>query len=194
KLQDNRAADALARKLTDPQLRDQASDALTLLGPGAEPAVLDYLFAGDPDTRQRAGDLLSGYGTNSGTVVAAARRRLESNYPEEQRAAAAWFADNPPDADAQSEGVDVSLAALLADRSPQANAPALRALKLWATRDCLSEVLAFARRLEKAGDTKEVAVNKSILIDLLARFPDERAAEAISLELKDPAQRSKAAQ
>jgi HEAT repeat protein len=194
KLQDNRAADALARKLIDPQLRDQASDALTLLGPGAEPAVLDYLFAGDPDTRQRAGELLAGYGTDPSTVIAAARRRLESNDPEEQRAAAAWFAANPPDAGAQSEGVDVSLAALLADLSPQANAPALRALKLWATRDCLSEVLAFARRVEKAGDTKEVAVNKSILIDVLARFPDERAAEAIALDLKDPAQRGKAAQ
>jgi HEAT repeat protein len=62
KLQDNRAADALARKLDDPKLRDQAVDALKLMGPGAESAVVDYLFADDPATRQRAGDLLAAYG------------------------------------------------------------------------------------------------------------------------------------
>jgi HEAT repeat protein len=193
KLQDNRAADALAEKLTDPQLRDQASDALTLLGPGAEPAVLEYLFAGDPDTQQRAGALLAGYGTDSGKVIAVARRRLESNDPEEQRAAAAWFADNPPDT-ANGEGVDLALAGLLADLSPQANGSALRALKLWATKASLPQVLDFARRLEKANDSKEVAVNKSMLIDVLAKFPDARAADAIAPQLKDPAQRSKAAQ
>jgi hypothetical protein len=126
--------------------------------------------------------------------MAAARRRLESDDPEEQRAAAAWYADNPADADAKRAGVDVSLASLLADLSPEANGHALRALKLWATSDCLPQVAAFARRLEKAGDSKEVAANKSILIDVLARFPNETAAEAIALQLKDPAQRDKTAQ
>jgi HEAT repeat protein len=194
KLQDKRAANVLARKLTDPQVRGQTRDALTLLGPSAENAVLDYLFAGDADARQLAGELLAGYGTKAGKVIDTARSRLESNDPEEQRNAAAWFADNPPDVDAKSGGVDVSLAGLLADLSPESNGPALRALKLWATRDCLPQVLAFARRLETAGDSKDVAVNKSILIDVLTRFPDENTAEAVALQLKDPAQRSKAAQ
>jgi HEAT repeat protein len=194
KLQDKRAAGALARKLTDPLLRDPARDALTLLGPSAENAVLDYLFAGDAEARHSADELLAGYGTNAGKVITAARSRLESKDPEEQRAAAAWFTDNPPDADAGSGGVDMSLAGLLADLSPQTNGPALQALKVWATSDCLPQVLAFARRLETAGDSKEVTVNKSILIDVLARFPDAKAADAIALQLKDPSQRGKAAQ
>jgi len=45
-----------------------------------------------------------------------------------------------------------------------------------------SEVVAFARRLEKAGAAKDVPANKSALIDALAQFPDATAAEAIALE------------
>jgi hypothetical protein len=52
----------------------------------------------------------------------------------------------------------------------------------------------FARRLEKAGDTREIVANKSALIDVLVQFPDETAAEAIALQLKDPALRAKAVQ
>jgi hypothetical protein len=194
KLQDNRAADVLARKLPDPQLHDQATDALKLLGPGAERAVLDYLFTDDPATRQRAGELLAGYGTRPSTLIAAARRRLESNDPEKQRLAAAWFADNPPDNDSEKGEVARLLAGLLGDLSTEANGQALRGLKHWATWDCLPQLVNFAQRLEKAGATKEVAANKSALIDVLAQFPDETAAEAIALQLKDPAQRGKAAQ
>jgi hypothetical protein len=194
KLQDNRAADVLAGKLSDPLLFDQAANALRLLGPGAESAVLDYLFADDSSMRQRAGDLLAGYGTAPGTVIAAARRRLDWNDPEGQRVAAEWFADNPPDNAAEKGRVAASLAGLLGDLSPEANGPALRGLKLWATKDCLPQVVDFARRLEKADDTLEVAANKSALIDVLALFPDGTAAEAIALQLKDPTTRGKAAQ
>ena len=104
------------------------------------------------------------------------------------------FADNAPDADAKKSGVDQSLAGMLGDLSPETNGLALRALKLWATKDSLPQVVAFARRLEKAGDAKGVPANKSAMIDVLAQFPDATAAEAIALELKDPAQRGKAAQ
>jgi hypothetical protein len=194
RLQDGRAADVLAGKLSDPQLHDQAVDALKRLGRGAESAALDYLFAGDPAARQRAGDLLEGYGTRPGTVVAAARHRLESNDPQEQRAAAAWFADNPPETDAEKGRVARPLAGLLGDLSPEANGLALRGLKLWATKDCLPQLADFARRLEKAGNDEKVAANKSALIDVLAQFPDQTATEAIALQLRDPAQRGKASQ
>jgi len=193
-LQDKRSADVLARKLSDPQLHDQAVDALKLLGPGAERVVLDYLFSDDPATRQRAGELLATYETRPATVLAAVRRRLESNDPEEQRIAAEWFAGNPPNTDADKAGVAPLLAGLLGDLSPKANGLALRALKYWATRDCIPQVVDFARRLEKAGDTREVAANQSVLIDVLAQFPDASAAEAIALQLKHPGQRGKASQ
>jgi len=194
KIQDNRAADVLARKLDDPKLHDQAVDALKLMGPSAESAVVDYLFADDPATRQRAGDLLADYGTAPQKVFAAARRRLESNDREEQRVAAAWFADNPPDNDAEKGAVAGPLVGLLGDLSPETNGAALGALKLWATRDCLPQIVEFARRLEKAGSGNDVAANKSALIDVLAQFPDETSAAAIALQLKDSGLRDKAAQ
>jgi hypothetical protein len=194
KLRDPRAADVLAAKLTDPQLRDQAVFALKLLGPGAENAVLDYLFVGDPATRQRAGGLLAEYGTAPEKVLAEARRRLRSNDPQERLAAADWFADNPPGSDAEKAAVAGPLAGLLGDLSPRANGLALQGLKLWATRDVLPQVVEFARRLDKAGNSPEVAANKSALIDVLAQFPDATAAEALALQLKDPGLRGKAAQ
>jgi HEAT repeat protein len=86
-----------------------------------------------------------------------------------------------------------ALAGLLGDLSPQVNGLALRALELWATKECLPQLVAFAGRQDKAGD-KEAAANNSLLIDVLAQFPDESAAEAIALRLKDPGQRGKAAQ
>src|SRR5262249_11268985 len=78
---------------------------------------------------------------------------------------------------------------LLDDLSPKVNAEALHALKLWATRDSLPQLVAFARRVEKAKGTCS-----SELIDALARFPDETSAEAIALQLKAPANRARAAQ
>jgi DNA-directed RNA polymerase subunit RPC12/RpoP len=194
KLQDGRAADVLARKLSDPELHDQAADALKVLGPNAEGAVLDYLFVDDPATQQRASDLLASYGTPPKAMIAEARRRLTSNDPEERRSAAAWFAENPPDDDFEKGKVAGPLIELLGDLSPKVNGLALRGLKLWATRDCLPQVVEFARRQEKAGPNKEAAANNSALIDVLATFPDETAAEALALRLKDPEQRGKAAQ
>jgi hypothetical protein len=191
-LGDPRAAGALAAQLPDTQLRDQAVDALKLLGPGAENAVLDYLFADDPATQQRAGELLASYGTPPSTIVAEARRRLQSADPEERRGAVAWFAANAP-TDGEHGDVAQALAGLLDDLSPEVNGLALGALKLWATKDCLPQVVAFAQRQQKAGDGRAVA-NSSVLIDVLARFPDEAAAEAVALQLKDPDQRDKAAQ
>jgi HEAT repeat protein len=52
----------------------------------------------------------------------------------------------------------------------------------------------FARRQEKAAANPEAAGNKAALIDVLAQFPDATAAEAIALQLRDPAQRGNAAQ
>ncbi len=194
RLQDPRAADVLARKLHDPQLHDQAVDSLKLLGPCAENAVLDCLFADDQATQQRAGELLATYGTKPSVVIAEARRRLQSNDPEDRRSAAAWFATNAPEDEDDKNEIGRSLAAMLGDLSPELNGLALQGLKLWATKDCLPQVVEFAGRQQKAGNGKTAAANNAILIDVLAQFPEETAAEAIALQLKDPEQRGKAAQ
>jgi hypothetical protein len=194
KLHDTRAADVLAEKLSDPRLRGQAADALKQLGRGAEGAVVEGVFADDPAVRERAADLLAAYGTTPDKLTIAAWRRLDSNDTQGQRLAAAWFADNPPEKAADKRPVAARLTALLGDLSPQTNGLSLRALKLWATPDCLPQLVEFARRLDGAAASKEVAANKSTLIDVLAQFADKTAAEAIALQLKDPGQRDKAAQ
>jgi HEAT repeat protein len=186
KLQDPRAAAVLAERLTDPALRDQAVDALRLIGPPAENAVLDYVFDPNPDTRLRASQLLAGYGAAPKTIATVALGRLQSNSPDAQRSAAVWFAENPPTDAAQQAEVARSLARLLDDLSPKVDALALHALKLWATKDCLPQLVAFARRQDKGGACPPE------LIDVLARFPDESAAGAIALRLKDPPNRSRA--
>jgi HEAT repeat protein len=194
KLGDKRAADVLARKLPDPELHNQAVDALKLLGPSAENAVLEYLFDSDHATQQRAGDLLALYGTRQSVILAEARRRLLSNDPADRCAAAEWFAVNPPNDDLEKSEVAPALAGLLSELSPQVNGEALRALKLWGTKESLPQLVDFARRQEKAAPSKETAANNSLLIDLLAQFPDATSADAIALQLRNPELRDKAAQ
>ncbi len=193
-LQDKRAADVLAQKLIDPKLHDQAVDALKLLGADAQEAVIPFAFADEPDTRQRAEKLLASYGTTQRAVFAEARRRLLSNDQDEMHSAVAWFAENAPDDDAEKADVAAPLAALLGDHSPRVNQLALRSLKRWANKDCLPQVVAFADRQEKAEKNKESAASNAALIDLLAQIPDEKAADAVALWLKDPEQRGLAVQ
>jgi HEAT repeat protein len=188
KLQDPRAADVLAEKLGDPALHEQAVDALRLTGPAAEGAVLDYAFDDNADTRLRANQLLAEYGTKPRKVVGEALARLRSSSPDAQRSAAVWLAESPPDDERQQAEVSKALTGLLADLSPKVNALALHALRLWATKDCLPQLVAFARRDEKAGACPPE------LIDVLARFPDAGAAEAVALQLKVPANRAQAVQ
>jgi HEAT repeat protein len=186
KLQDPRGADVLAEKLADPALRVQAVHALRLMGPGAEGAVLEHVFDDDADTRLRANQLLAEYGTRPKAIADEALGRLKSNRPDAQRTAAVWFAENPPDDERQQAEVARALTGLLDDLSPKVNSLALRALNLWATRDCLPQLVAFARRNEKAGACPPE------LIDVLARFPDETAAEAVALHLKTTSTRGRA--
>jgi predicted Zn finger-like uncharacterized protein len=188
KLHDQRAAAVLALRLSDVAVRDQAVAALQLLGPRAEPAVLDALFDPDPGTRLRASQLLADYGTRPAAIAAEALARLKSSQSDVSRSALAWFVDNPPAGAKQKAQAAGLLARFLEDLSPQIDAEALQALRSWATRDTLPQLLAFARREAKT------ASGDPLLIDVLAQFPDERAAEAIALQLKNVKQRSRAVQ
>jgi len=194
-LRDRRAATVLAQKLPDPDLHDDAVAALKVLGPDAADAVLPYRFDGDPATRQRADDVLTALDTPVAALEGEAIRRLQSNDPEARENAAAWLADNAPDVDDTHRAMVAKLlAGLLSDLSPKTNAVALRALKLWATRDVLPQLVDYARRQEKAGTDKDNLANNQAWIDLLSQFPDESAAQAIALRLKDPALRGRASQ
>jgi HEAT repeat protein len=188
KLQDERAADALAEKLSDPKLHNHAVNALKVLGPGGEKVVLGYLFDEDPDTRLRAGRVLADFGTKQDSVVAEAVGRLRSGPADVRRSAVVWFIDNPPDDEAVKADAGPMLARLLEDLSPDVCRQALEALKNWATPDCLPQLLTYARREQKD------AAGNPLLIDVLAQFHDERAAEAIALQLPNAHTHAKAAE
>jgi HEAT repeat protein len=188
KLRDRRAIEAIADRLGDPVLHDQAVNALMVIGPQAGNAVLDHLFDDDAGARLQAGRLLESYGAKPETITGEALARLQSNQVDIQRGAVLWFAENPPYNEQVKAPVAKHLTRLLDDLSPKVDALALRALKLWATRDCLPQLLAFARREQKAG------VGDPVLIDVLAQFPDEAAAEAIALQLPNASERGKAVQ
>jgi len=188
KMQDERAADALAAKLSDPKLHDQAVNALQDLGPKGEPAVLEYLFDPDPDTRVRASQLLTVYGTKHKTIAASALTRLKSSDADARHSAVVWFVDNAPSNDEQKAEAAPLLAAQLEDLSPDVCGQALQALKVWATKDCLPQLVAYSRREQKN------ASGNPQLIDVLAQFKDERAADALALQLPNVHARAKAVQ
>ncbi len=188
KTQDQRAAEALAALLPDPVLHDQAVNALEVMGKKAQTAVVAYLFDDNPDTRLRASRLLADIGAKPGTVADAALSRLRSNQADVRRGAVVWFVDNAPGAAARKDDAAQALANLLDDPSPEVRNQALQALRAWATKDCLPQLLAYAQREQKnpSGGTA--------LIDVLAQFPDETAAEAVALLLTNAQMRDKAAQ
>jgi hypothetical protein len=132
--------------------------------------------------------LLADYGAEPTKAAGAALERLNSTSPEARRAAAVWFAENAPADAKQQARVAGALAGMLDDLSPEVDALALRALKLWATEDSLPRLVAFARRAEKA------RICRAELIDVLSRFPEESAADAIALQLSTPADRGRAAE
>jgi hypothetical protein len=119
-------------------------------------------------------------------VAGNALARLRSADPDARRGAAAWLAENAPDgADLQKE-VSGVLADMLGDPTRGMDLLAIRALKLWATEDSLPKLAAFA----KAGG-RAVACPPE-LIDVLARFPGDAAAQAIALQLEAPEGRDRA--
>ena len=86
------------------------------------------------------------------------------------------------------------LAGMLDNLSPKTNAVALDALKLWATKESVPQIEDYALRQEKAAPGKDTLANNQAWIDVLSQFPDESAAQAIALRLKDPALRGRASQ
>lgn len=188
RLGDERAFGPLAEKLGDPALHDQALNALKVVGPTSQPAVLEMAFDDNPTTRLRALKLLMEFGATPKTIADEAFARLKSPQPGVRRSAISWFVENAPNDDKQkAEGARL-LGKLLVDQPPDVCGKVLQVLKTWATKDCLPDLVEYARR-----DQKNAAGNAD-LIDVLAQFPEASAAEAIALQLPNIHTRAKAAQ
>lgn len=186
KLQDERAAGALADELPDRKLHDQAVSSLIALGPKGEPAVLDYLFHPDDDVRERANQVLRAYGTSGTAIVSTALKRLLSPDAAAQQSAIVWFVDNSPSDESSKFIAGPQLAKLLDQLKPEVCHQALRALKQWATPDCLPQLQTYARREQKNPDGNRQ------LIEVLSQFKDERAADALAMQLSNPHSRPEA--
>jgi hypothetical protein len=188
KLGDERGYAALAEKLADPNLHDQAINALRIAGPSSSGAVAPYAFDRDPNTRDRAVRLLTEFGATPRTIGDAAFARLRAPQADVRRGAIQWFLENGPDSDRQKADGAKLLGKMLADESPDVTDRVMRALKTWATKDCLPDLVEYARRdqLTPGGNAD--------LIEVLARFPDPSAADAIALQLKNPNTRAKSLQ
>ena len=113
---------------------------------------------------------------------------MQSSQADVRRGAVVWFVNNAPGEGARKDDAAKALADLLDDNTPEIRSQALQALKAWATKDCLPQLLAYARREQKNPS------GGPALIDVLAQFPDESAAEAIALMLPNAQTRDKAAQ
>jgi HEAT repeat protein len=188
KMKDERAAPALAAKLPHAALHDQAVNALTVLGPKAAPDVMDYVFDNDPQTRQRAVQVLDSYGVGPKTIAAEARARLQSSQSDVQESGLVWFLENGPSDDVSRTESAKLLAHLLNGPSPKIADQALVALKSWATKEVLPQLVEHARSQQKA------ASGNPVLLDILAQFPTESSAQALVLYLGNSQGRAKAAQ
>jgi serine/threonine protein kinase len=90
KLKDGRAAEPLAKLVSQPGPRVQAANALQMLGVKAEPAVLGLLTNSDPDVRKEACRLLKDVGTIASLpALDAASEDAERNVANSAKEAAA---------------------------------------------------------------------------------------------------------
>ena len=190
KLGDERAYPALAEKLADPNLHDQALNALRVAGPNSRKSGARLrILRRQPGRRAlRAQKLLDEFGASPKMIADEAFALLQSPQADLRRGAIGWFLENAPTDGAQkAEGAKL-LGKLLVDQSPKVSNKVLHALKTWATKDCLPDLVEYARRDQKtAGGNPE-------LLEVLAHFPDPSAAEAMAFQLTNNNTRSKAAQ
>jgi HEAT repeat protein len=188
KLGDERAFPALAEKLADPALHDQAINALRVAGPKSQKAVLNFAFDNDPNTRMRANNILAEFNVPPKAVADEAFARLKSPQADVRGSAVGWFVENGPNDDRQKNEGAKLLGKLLVDQPADVCSKVLQALKSWATKDCLPDLAEYARREQKS------VAGSPELIDVLAHFSDPTAAEAIALQLPNVNTRAKASQ
>jgi HEAT repeat protein len=183
RLKDDRAAEPLARKLTDFPERGNAAIALLAFGPTAEKEVAKYAFDPDNGVQSEARKVLKGYKTKDAVYVAQAIDDLTTGDNNRKQHAAAWLEKAPVDAKLQ-EGVAKALDPLVADNDRGVRDSALKAIKTWASRENTSSLVNLLA-------DQDVNVRK-LAIETLGKLKDERAIVPIGIRLSDGADRQTA--
>jgi HEAT repeat protein len=176
RLADERGAEAVAPFLANAFMNEDARRSLKAMGPAAEKAVLKYYFHPDGGARERAADLLRGYGTRTSAIVLQGALELKAPQLERRRRAVQWFAQAPVDAESRAAAAR-GLEPLLQDTDQWVREQAVRALITWATPDSAPGL----RRLieDQSANLRRPAM------EALGKLKDEDAVTAIAVRLLD---------
>jgi HEAT repeat protein len=176
RLGDTSVAPTLAAQLPDWGGRGQnAANALQTLGKGCETEVVKYRFHTDQGCRQRAQQLLIGYGTSDQVIVKQAVEELRSP-DEHRRTAAGEYLALTKAIPAQKEAVALALNNALKDVNNGVRNNAIKAVKVWGTNanvPTLVEMLLDPKW--NGGDWQQPRELRTLMVTFLVDLGDDRA-------------------
>lgn len=171
RLKDERGAASLARFLPNFFAREKAVEALRDMGPVAQKAVLKYHNHKDHGCREKARELLKGYGARPDAITLQCVEDLRAADKDQRRLAAEWLASAPAN-EALRPQVAAALDSLLADTDAGIIEMACRALPVWAMP---GNVLTLVRCL----DDERFPRRRDVIL-VLGKLRDPRAALALA--------------
>jgi HEAT repeat protein len=180
KLKDERAAAALAERLTNGNDRVKAAQALKGIGPAAIPEVRKHIDDPDKGVQDEVKRLLKDLGSKENFDLTKAMAGLKSSDEVLRRESAKYFTTGSVDKERQAE-VAKLLAECLEDTDAMARDQAARALVAWATPDTGPALL-------KAVDHPANAVRHPAM-EALGKLKEERAAKPLAEHLSVVADR-----
>lgn len=177
KLQDERGAEPVARCLENFFTRGEAVKALQSIGTKAEKAVLKYAYHPDNGVRDSARNLLRGWNTQPGAILAQGIEELKSPDTSRRKAVLEVLNQSPVE-DGQRAAVATAIEGLIGDMDRDLVDRAGQALVLWATRE---HVPGLARFLDVTGEGgRGNFFLRRRIIGQLGQFKDERAVPALA--------------
>ncbi len=176
-IDDDAAAQVLARQLAVAGRGVPARNALVKMGKRAEKYVLERLNDPDPEVRRNVELVLKAYGTSDSAILERIATDLESQNNRTRERALEALARRKPDKDAQ-ERVARALEGLLKDRNSKIKKLAMKALVEWHTPETVDP--AIAALADK--DLLEGAVT------ILGKLKNEKAIQPLGLCLLSPQQ------
>lgn len=177
RLKDERAAEPLAKRLTEHFERESVRKALEDLGPIAEKAVLKYYNHSDHWAREAARKIVAEYGTKDDVILTQSVDDLTAKDKNTRKGAAEWLASAALVKERQAE-VATALDGLLTDSDNQVVEAGLKALKVWVTKGNAASLI------ERVNDKDGRATfTRNLALELLGKTKDEKAVEAIAPHL-----------
>jgi HEAT repeat protein len=188
KLKDPAGVPALVKRLSVPQDRGPASQALQAIGPAAEKELLAYTQneTNPADGRQEAGAILKRIGSTANVGLTMALTDLKGNDVGRRRDAAGFFARTPVDPAKQND-VRVALEACLEDQDVGTREQAAKALGVWGSPD---STLLLVKALDAAGQPDNV---RHAIMEGLGKLKDDKAIPTLALHLTVQQDRDRAA-